>query len=107
MVNLDFLNRTIRPIGLDIGHNSIKMIQLAISGEKISVHAAEEAPIDIDANEDEQTRRNRIAETIRQMYTRGYFFNDSANACKGLLPGEKHNFMFAQRRIENHKSAID
>ena len=81
MVNLDFLNRTIRPIGLDIGHNSIKMIQLAISGEKISVHAAEEAPIDIDANEDEQTRRNRIAETIRQMYTRGCFHGKDTISC--------------------------
>ena len=81
MINLDFINRTIRPIGLDIGHNSIKMIQLTVSGEKISVHAADEAPIEIDTNEDEQTRREKIAATIKQMLARGCFQGKNTVSC--------------------------
>jgi Tfp pilus assembly PilM family ATPase len=52
MISFDFKNRIIRPIGLDIGHDSIKMLQLEINGEKMSVRAAEEARIEIDTNAD-------------------------------------------------------
>jgi Tfp pilus assembly PilM family ATPase len=45
-----------QPIGLDIGHNSIKMIQLLIDDEQISVIAADETRIDAGINGDEQSR---------------------------------------------------
>ena len=41
MISWDLKARGYRPIGLDIGHDSIKMIQLAIKKDCISVVAAD------------------------------------------------------------------
>lgn len=81
MISFDFKNRTIRPIGLDIGHDSIKMIQLEINGEKISVHAAEEIRIDIDTNMEEQTGRDIITSAIKKMLARGVFYGKNTISC--------------------------
>jgi type IV pilus assembly protein PilM len=81
MISLDLKSRTVRPIGLDIGHNSIKMIQLAISGENIVVHAAEEAQIDAEMDGDEQARRDMISATIRRMLSMGGFQGKNVISC--------------------------
>ena len=46
MVSWGLKIRGQQPIGLDIGHNSIRMIQLLIDDEQISVIAADETHID-------------------------------------------------------------
>ena len=56
MINWSLKTRGLRPIGLDIGHNSIKMIQLLINGEQLSVIAARKARIDPGINGDGQER---------------------------------------------------
>lgn len=81
MIGFDFKNRTLKPIGLDIGHNSIKMIQLAVNGENISVHAAEEVRLDLDTSEDDDSRREVITETIRQMLAKGCFYGKNVISC--------------------------
>ncbi len=81
MICFDFKNRTIRPIGLDIGHNSIKMIQFAVNDEKITVHAAEEARIDIDTNADEKAGRDIITSAIKKMLDRGNFYGKNTVSC--------------------------
>jgi type IV pilus assembly protein PilM len=70
-----------RPIGLDIGHNSIKMIQLVINGEQISVLAADEARIDSGINGDEQTKKEYIVSSIKQMLSRGNFHGKNVVSC--------------------------
>ena len=62
MISWGLKTRGLRPIGLDIGHNSIKMIQLAIYGEQISVLAADEIRIDeaVKEVEDELGDRGRV-----------------------------------------------
>jgi len=61
------------PIGLDIGHNSIKMIQLAVRAEGVSVLGAESVQIDPSAKGDEQQRRNFIVAALKQMLADGAF----------------------------------
>jgi len=39
MLSWAFKNRNMRPIGLDIGHNSVKMIQFLSNGNQLSVLA--------------------------------------------------------------------
>ncbi len=81
MISLDLKNRTIRPIGLDIGHHSVKMIQLAVNGDRIIVHAADEAHIDIESEKDDQMRRNAITAAIKRVLARGDFYGKKAIFC--------------------------
>ena len=43
---LEFLKTKTSPIGLDVGCNSVKMLQLGSDGGKIAVIAADEAHLD-------------------------------------------------------------
>lgn len=74
------------PIGLDIGHDSIKMIQLAVNGERISVHAADKVHVDNNINGDKQARRSFVVSTIRQMLAKNDFHGRDVVSC---LNGEQ------------------
>ena len=67
MIGWDLNIRGLQPIGLDIGHNSIKMIQLLVNGEQISVLAASETRIETGINGDEQARRSFVISAIKHM----------------------------------------
>ena len=86
MISWGLKTRGLRPIGLDIGHNSIKMLQLAINGEQISVVAADEIRIEPGTNTDEQTRQNFVVSAISQMLARGNFQGKNVVSC---LPSGK------------------
>jgi len=66
-------NRDYRPIGLDIGHSSIKMIQLAANNGSISVVAAEKINFEPDINGDSTKRREFIVSSIRKLMSSGRF----------------------------------
>lgn len=86
MVSLGLKFRTHQPIGLDIGHNSIKMIQLDIADEQISVIAADETRIDTDIKDDEQSRRSFIVSAIQRMLASGSFHGRNVVSC---LPSDR------------------
>ena len=73
MISWGLKTRGLRPIGLDIGHNSIKMIQLLANGEQLSVIAARKARIDHGINGDGQERSRFVISAIRQMLVEGNF----------------------------------
>ena len=81
MVSWGLKKRGLRPIGLDIGHGSIKMIQLLIDDGQISVHAADEIRIETDANSDEQTRRDAIVSAIKRILAKGHFLGKDVVSC--------------------------
>ena len=62
-----FKNQNMRPIGLDIGHDSIKMIQLVVDGGHIKVLAADKVRIDSYLEDDSEGRRNFIISAIRRI----------------------------------------
>jgi type IV pilus assembly protein PilM len=72
MISWALKSRGLLPIGLDIGQNSIKMIQLSRNGEQFSVIAAQKARVDRDIT-DEQEKRNFIVSAIQRMFTDGRF----------------------------------
>jgi type IV pilus assembly protein PilM len=72
MISWTLKNRGLLPIGLDIGHNSIKMIQLMVNGEQISVIAAQKVRIDHGIS-DEQEKSRFIVSAIKKMLTEGCF----------------------------------
>ncbi len=81
MIGLRLRNRNLRPIGLDIGHNSVKMIQLAMNGGQISVIAADKACIDAGVDGDEQARRGFVISAIKQMLDEGSFRGRDVVSC--------------------------
>jgi len=67
MINFKLKNQNYLPIGLDIGHSSIKMVQLAKNGGQIRVLDAQKVHIDSAARLDEQKRRNFIISSIKKL----------------------------------------
>ncbi len=81
MISWGLKTRCLRPIGLDIGHNSIKMIQLLMNGEQITVIAAQKARIDPRINGDGQKRRSFVVSAIRRMLEKGNFHRRNVISC--------------------------
>ena len=81
MINWDFKTQSIGPIGLDIDYNSIRMIQLQIRGDQLSVYAVNKERIEPHTNEDEQTRNNFIISAIKRMHTNGNFYGKNVVSC--------------------------
>jgi type IV pilus assembly protein PilM len=68
------MSRNVLPIGLDIGHSAIKMIQLALTDDGVRVLAAQRASLPAPRpDDDDQARERLITGTIRQLLTRGGF----------------------------------
>jgi type IV pilus assembly protein PilM len=84
MIGWKLKTRGLRPIGLDIGHNSIKMIQLAMNGGHIRILAADKARVDGDIKGDEKEgtqRRNFVISTIKRMLAEGNFRGRNVVSC--------------------------
>ena len=86
MVSWGLKIRGQQPIGLDIGHNSIRMIQLLVDDEQISVIAADETHIDAGVNDDEQARRSFVISAIKRMLANGSYHGRNVVSC---LPSDK------------------
>ncbi len=86
MISLGFKSKNIRPIGLDIGHSCIKMIQLAVEGENISIVAVEDARIDSEINDDGKKKRDFVVAAIQKMLANGKFCGREVVSC---LPNDK------------------
>jgi len=86
MFNWGLKTRGLRPIGLDIGHHSIKMIQLAINGDQIVVLAADEARVDAGIDGDSEERRRSIISAIKRMLAEGNFHGRNVVSC---LPNDR------------------
>ena len=81
MISWDFKTQSIGPIGLDIDYNSIRMIQLQIRGDQLSVYAVNKERIEPCTNEDELTRNNFIISAVKTMYTNGNFYGKNVVSC--------------------------
>jgi len=81
MVEFGLKMRHIRPIGLDIGNSSIKMIQLAVTGDRISVAAADRVRIEESLYDNPEGRRNFIVSAIKNMLSNGNFSGTKVNVC--------------------------
>jgi type IV pilus assembly protein PilM len=66
-------NQELRPIGLDIGHRSLKMVQLAVGAGRATVLAVRRAPIEVRLPYDSEERRQSIVATIRRLLAEGPF----------------------------------
>lgn len=79
-------SQKVLPIGLDIGHSSIKMVQLALCDEGVRILASDRAAIDSDNAAKDDARQCLITRTIQQLMTRGSF---KGREVISALPPEK------------------
>jgi len=86
MISWKLKTRSQRPIGLDIGHNSIKMLQLAINEGHISVLEANKLRVDPRINGDGEERRSFVISAIKQMLADGNFRGRNVVSC---LPNDR------------------
>ncbi len=87
MISWRFKTQNQQPIGLDIGHNSIKMNQLAMNRGQIRVLAANQVYIDPAAIDgDTEQRTGFVISAIKQMLAEGDFRGRNVVSC---LPNEE------------------
>lgn len=79
------LKSKIQPIGLDIGHSMVKMIQLCQRDQIIRVVAAEEETINRQIAPGSEAWRQEVIELIKKMYHRGHF---NGHSVVSGLPGD-------------------
>lgn len=77
---LSMLKNKVRPIGLDIGRTSIKMMQLAVNNGCISVVAADTMPVSASVTDPAQQRAAIVA-AIKQMLGRSGFRGQDVVSC--------------------------
>ncbi len=66
-------SQKILPIGLDIGHSAIKMVQLTVSDDGVRILASDRAPVDWDDTMGDEARQRLTIRTIQQMLARSRF----------------------------------
>ncbi|MBL7214461.1 MAG: pilus assembly protein PilM [Phycisphaerae bacterium] len=71
----------IQPIGLDVGHSMIKMIQLSCCDQTICVEAAEEEMIDRSLEPGSDSWRQKVVELLQTMYRQGGFTGGQVISC--------------------------
>lgn len=86
MTSWNLKTRSTRPIGLDIGHSSVKMIQLGVSGGRIGVLAAEKMCIKANVDDNPEAFRQDVVSAVKQMLAKGSFRGRSVVSC---LPNDK------------------
>ncbi len=69
MFNIFNNNKTVLPIGIDMGSDSLKMVQLARNQDKLSLVAAARAEVPADLRPNKMTRQKWFIETIREFMT--------------------------------------
>jgi type IV pilus assembly protein PilM len=74
-----------QPIGLDIGHSVIKMIQLSRQDQTICVEVAEEESLDRGLKPGSEKWYQQVSALIKDMHTRGGFKGHEVVSC---LPGD-------------------
>ncbi len=67
--------RQIQPIGLDIGHDSVKLLQLEVVGDSLRVHAAARQVLDVSSHADPDLVKHKAIEAIIELM-RGDEFHD-------------------------------
>ncbi|MEN6337930.1 MAG: hypothetical protein ABFE01_27060, partial [Phycisphaerales bacterium] len=66
-------NQRVQPIGLDIGHKALKMVQLAVCEDRIRVLAARRAVLDMDGALDAERWEQAVIGAVRRLLSDNQF----------------------------------
>jgi type IV pilus assembly protein PilM len=103
MISWKFRTPGCLPIGLDIGHSCLKMLQLLVSAGHISVLAADKVRISPDINGDIPARRAFVVSELKRMQAEGNFRGRDVVSC---LPNDRLK-MTSLRLVEAEGEKIE
>jgi type IV pilus assembly protein PilM len=103
MVSWTFKKRNRRPIGLDLGHDFVKMIQLDVRNGYAGVIAAGKAQLAVNINDDPEARKKAEIEAIKQIMEENNFDGRNVVSC---LPNDRLKIT-SLRLAEGETSDID
>jgi type IV pilus assembly protein PilM len=101
-----FLYKKALPIALDIGHSSIKMLQLTKSNDELKVLAADEVTLPQDEVSIE-TRENSIIDAIKEIMSKGSFQGNHVIGCLSNEDIKVKSFRVSAHEAENIESIIE
>ncbi len=67
------MSQKVQPIGLDLGHSTLKMVQVAVGGDSMRVLAARRSPVNPMLDPDSPDRRKAVVLAIRQLLVENDF----------------------------------
>jgi len=75
MLGSNWINKGqgVLPIGLDIGHSAIKMVQLVAGGDGVRILAADRAAVELDDAQGYDAQREVITHTVQDLLARNRF----------------------------------
>ncbi|MHC4293271.1 MAG: pilus assembly protein PilM, partial [Planctomycetota bacterium] len=106
MISWGFKTRNIRPIGLDIGHSCIRMIQLAVHDGNVRISAADSVRVCSDIKDDPEKKRDFLLSTLKEMLAKGRFYGRDIVSC---LPNDKlkvTSFRVSETKDDEIKEAL-
>jgi type IV pilus assembly protein PilM len=106
MIAWNFKNRSLRPIGLDIGHNSIKMIQLAVAAGHTSVVAVHKVRLEDGLDEEGEAKSKFVISAIKQMLGKGDFRGRSVVSCLSNDKLEVTSLRLAETETDRIEEAL-
>jgi type IV pilus assembly protein PilM len=65
------MSQKIQPIGLDLGHSRVKMVQVALGESRLKVLAARRAALDPNLAYDSPERQRALIQTVKRLVTEG------------------------------------
>ena len=81
MISWKFKTSCYLPIGLDIGYSSVRMIQLAVNGDQMSVVAADKVSINNGTSANDKQRKDSIISAVKQMLVNNKFHGRNVVSC--------------------------
>jgi type IV pilus assembly protein PilM len=86
MISWGLKTRNIRPIGLDIGHSNIRMIQLSVNDKIVRVSAADSIRIGTEIKDDPEEKKKFLISALNEILNKGRFYGRDVISC---LPNDK------------------
>ncbi|MHC5074376.1 MAG: pilus assembly protein PilM [Planctomycetota bacterium] len=86
MISWGLKTRNIRPIGLDIGHSNIRMIQLSVNDKTVRISAADSIRIGTEIKDDPEEKKKFLISALNEILNKGRFYGRDVISC---LPNDK------------------
>jgi type IV pilus assembly protein PilM len=107
MISWGLKTRNIRPIGLDIGHSNIRMIQLSVNDKIVRVSAADSIRIGTEIKDDPEEKKKFLISALNEILNKGRFYGRDVISC---LPNDKlkvTSFRLSETKDQEIRDALN
>jgi len=106
MISWILNTRNNRPIGLDIGHHNIRMIQMCVNDDNVRVFAAQSTQIPTDIKDVPQKKGQFLISAIGEMLNKGRFSGREVVSCLSNAHLKITSFRVSEKKDEEIEQAL-